>query len=330
MTTNTAYLGIDISKEAIDVALYGNKNYKYAKFDNNKEGFRKLLQWLKKHKAKQCHACMEATGRYGELLAETLYQKGHPVSVVNPANIKRYGQSQLRRNKTDKLDAKLIAHYCATQEPHLWQPPAAHEREVQEMSRHLDALKGNLTREKNRLQSGLRSETVIDNVKETIVFLKQQIAELEEALRNHVNRHPDLKEKVDLLTSIPGIGETTAIGFLAEVPDISRFRSASQIAAFAGVTPFHNHSGQRVTSNGKLCKIGNRRLRTLFFMPQKSARRWNPIVKALVQRLEKAGKSNKVIRGAVMRKLIHLAYGVLKTGKSFDPNHPIINIQGAC
>lgn len=322
----TPYLGIDVSKDSIDVAIYHsddnrNEHYRHANFSNNKDGFRRLLKWLKKHKAQRCHAALEATGRYGELLAEYLYEKKHPVSILNPASIKKYRESRIGRNKTDREDAALIAHYCATQTPHLWQPPAPHIRELQEMSRRLDALKTSRTRERNRLQSGLRSDVVIIDVEANIAFLNQQVKLLEQAIQDHIDRHPDLSEQVDLLRSIPSIGTVTAVGIISEVPDVSRFNSASQMAAYAGLTPSHKHSGRDNYSNGKLLKIGNRRLRSLFFMPQKTARRCNPIIAKLVERLQKANKQPKTIRGAIMRKLCVLAYGVLKTKTPFDPNY---------
>ena len=322
-----SYLGIDISKEHFDVALLRDEKYFMAKFDNSKTGFKKLFSWLKKQKAKQCPACLEATGRYGEALAESLYEKGHAISVVNPAAIKKYAESRMRRNKTDQEDAKIIAHYCATQSPTLWTPPPAHIRELQEMSRRLDTLKSDLVGEKNRLQSGLRSSVVIETIKANIKFLTKQIKALEAEIDNHIDQHPDLKEQVELLDSIPGIGFVTAINFVAEVPDIHRFQSAAQLAAYAGLSPAFNHSGKNNVSSGKLSKIGNKRLRTIFFMPNKSARRFNPIIKALVKRLEDRGKQPKTIRGAVMRKLLHLAYGVRKTGIPFDPNHHLNTFQ---
>ena len=217
------FLGIDISKDHFDVALYVNQQYRLARFANEKDGFRKLTKWLKKHKAQRCAACMEATGRYGDALAEYLFERDHPVSVINPAIIKRYAQSRMRRNKTDAEDAKVIAHYCATQAPDLWRPPAPHIRELQEMTRRLQALKENRTRERNRLQSGLRSATVIADVEANITFLNQQIAALQQAIEQHIDQHPDLKHKLTLLTSIDGIGFITASAFIAEVPDISRF-----------------------------------------------------------------------------------------------------------
>src|SRR6185503_7913918 len=114
-------------------------------------GFKKLSKWLTHKTAGQVKACLEATGRYGDALALYLYQAGHQVSLVNPARIKKYGQSQLQRNKTDKLDARVIADFCRTQEPGLWRPPAPEKRELQEMVRRLSALIKEQTREQNRL-----------------------------------------------------------------------------------------------------------------------------------------------------------------------------------
>ena len=273
----SVYLGIDISKEHFDVALLRDEHYLVARFDNHKIGFHKLLKWLKKQNARRCPTCMEATGRYGETLAEHLYEKGHPVSVVNPAMIKRYAESRMRRNKTDQEDAKLIAHFCATQKPDLWSPPPAHIRELQEMTRRLAALKDQRTAESNRLKSGLRSSIVIADVEANLDFLQQQIEALDQAIQDHIDRHPDLKENYELAQSIPSIGPVSASSFIAEVPDISRFESASQLAAYAGLSPALNHSGKQVFSSGKMSKVGNTRLRTLFFMPQKSARKYNPI-----------------------------------------------------
>lgn len=325
---SSVYLGIDISKEHFDVALWQDERYLTARFDNNQQGFRKLYSWLKKHKARRCPGCMEATGRYGEELAESLYEHQHPVSVVNPASIKKYAESRMRRNKTDQEDAKLIAHYCATQAPDLWQPVPAHIRELQEMTRRLVALKETRTAELNRRQSGLRSAVVIADVEANIGFLNQQISALQQAVQEHIDQHPDLKKNYELVQSIPSLGPVSASSFIAEVPDISRFNSASQLAAYAGLTPSFNHSGKQTFTQGKMSKIGNVHLRTLFFMPQKSARRCNPIIFALVARLQAKGKSAKVIRGAIMRKLLHLAYGVLKTQKPFDPKY-LINLQDA-
>lgn len=319
MTTIT--LGIDISKDKLDVALWRDERYWLGQFVNEPVGFAKLTRWLEKRQGTHCHVCIEATGRYGEAVTFYLHEQGYSVSLVNPARIKAYGDSQLKRNKTDKEDAKVIAHFCATQKPALWTPPSPEARAVQALSRRIDSLKAMRTQESNRCQAGLADQTVLDDIAEHISYLNERIKILTEEVNALVNEYPQLRQQRDLLTSIPGISDITAIKFLAEIPDISQFESASQLAAYAGLTPRHHHSGSSIHKRGKMSKTGNGRFRTAFFLPAVSAMRWNPIVKALVERLEKKGKIKMVIVGAAMRKLVHLAYGVLKTGKPFDPNY---------
>ena len=216
-------LGIDISKDKLDVALYQADRYRGASFSNDKDGHRRLSKWLKKHKAKEAAVCIEATGRYGDGVALHLHERGHKVSVVNPARIKAYGASQLKRNKTDGEDAKTIAHFCATQKPDLWTPLPATIQELQALSRRLENLKADRTRELNRQQSGLTVAIVLDAIAEHIAFLNEQIAAIEQRLRDLIDQDPDLRQKRDLLMTIPGIGELTATNFIAEVPDVTRF-----------------------------------------------------------------------------------------------------------
>jgi transposase len=323
---NTFYLGIDVAKKSFDVALLGGEGPNSGHFSNDPDGFAKLSRWLEKREANELHACLEATGRYGDALAIHLYQQGHRVSVVNPNRIKKYAESKLQRTKTDLVDAKLIAEFCAKEEPAFWAPPRAADVKLQAMVRHVAALKDMRQQERNRLKSGQQSLEVLQVITDHVAFLEVQIADLEQQIKDHIDQHPDMKQKKELLVSIPGISDTTAAKFLAEVPDVSKFPQASQLAAHAGVTPKSRHSGSSVHSPGRMSKIGNARLRSAFYMPALSAGRYNPIIRALVERLEAKGKSKMCIIGAVMRKLIHLAYGVLKTGKPFDPNY-VVNVQ---
>ncbi|HXW00974.1 MAG TPA: transposase [Anaerolineae bacterium] len=314
-------VGIDISKASFDVALLRDECYQLAHFTNNQVGFKKLGKWLKKRQAAGCHMCLEATGRYGQELALFLHEQGWPISVVNPARIKAYAESQLKRNKTDTEDAKVIAHFGATQSPSLWRPPPAEVQALQFLVRRLDSLKSMRTQENNRRQAGLASEAVLTNIEAHLLYLDEQIKAMENQIKDLIDNHPNLRRQRDLLVSIKGISDITAAKFLAEVPDIQQFKSAAQLAAYAGVTPRRKSSGTSVRGKGHLSKMGNSRLRTAFYMPAISAMQWNPLVIPLVERLQKRGKLPKVILGAVMRKLIHLAYGVLKTGKPFDPNY---------
>lgn len=324
----TISLGIDVSKDKLDVALYEAGEYKQATFSNDKDGWQRLARWLKKHKARGVHVCIEATGRYGEGVALYLHQRGYPVSVVNPARIKAYGQSQLQRNKTDRQDAKVIAHFCATQTPHLWTPPSPEVQELQALVRRLETLKANRTRELNRKQSGLTSQTVLTAIEEHITFLNNQIEEIEQRIRDLINQHPELRQQHELLTSIPGIGNITAATFIAEVPDVSRFETAAQLAAYAGLTPRCHDSGSSIHRRGRLVKTGNSRFRTALYLPALAAMRHNPIVCTLVNRLQAKGKKRMTIVGAVMRKLVHLAFGVLKHQQPFDPDY-LVNVQGS-
>ena len=140
-------------------------------------------------------------------------------------------------------------------------------------------------------------------------------------IRAHIDRRPDLKRQRELLETIPAFGEITATLLLAELPDIDRFASARQVAAFAGVTPKHRHSGSSVRGRTQMSKMGQARIRCALYMPAIVARTHNPMAKALADRLTERGKCPMVIIGAMMRKLLHIAYGVLKSGKPFDAQH---------
>lgn len=318
-------LGIDIAKEKFDAALYSEKEFiASGSFRNNSSGFKKLSKWLDKKKTKQTlRTCMEATGRYGDALAYYLYEVGHAVSIVNPLRIRKYTDSKLVRNNTDLIAAKAIADFCRTQEPPLWEPPAPEVRVLKEISRRLDTLIQEQTREKNRLTSGISNQVVIDSIKENIAFLSRQIASLEEEIQDHIDQHPDLKRDQDLLVSIKGIGKKTAMIILGELPDIKRFENVGQVVAYAGLSPKKHISGTSVNKKTKLTKIGNKRLKSALYFPALSAKKHNPIVRNLAVRLEKKNKEKMVVVAASMKKLLQLSYGVLKSGKPFDPNYAL-------
>ena len=322
------YLGVDISKATFDVCLLGGQEPLSGKFSNDASGFKKLGRWLKKRTGAKVHVCMEATGRYWEALALFLTDEGYAVSVVNPKLIKRHAEAVMQRNKTDKQDARTIADYGLKQQPDLWQPPSPAYRQLKEMARHLKALKDDRQRERNRLKSGLSTPEVIETIEEHITFLDKKIEQLEQQIQTHIDQHPDLKADKKLLTSIPGVGDIIAATFMAEIPDVSLFAQADQVAAFAGLTPAEHHSGSSIHKPGKLLKWGNTHLRAVLYMPALSAHQWNPIIARLQERLEARGKSKMTVIVACMRKLLHLCYGVLKTRKPFDPNH-VFNVQSA-
>jgi transposase len=267
------------------------------------------------------HACLEATGTYSEALANYLHTAGHIVSVINPAVIKAFASSELSRTKTDKADAGLIARYCLKHKPAAWSSPPPEISELQALLRRLDALMDMRQQESNRLEAGINAASVKASVSDHIAYLDQQIAQTQSLIKEHINNHPSLKQQRDLLSSIPGIGDLTAAKLLAEIIDINHYSSARQVAAFAGLVPRHNQSGTSVRGRSRLCKVGAARLRKALYFPAIVATRHNPVIKALSQRLRERGKCPMLIIGAAMRKLIHIAYGVLKSGKPFDPSY---------
>jgi transposase len=205
-----AVLGIDIAKDTFAVALLHDSHCEQASFPNTSAGMQKLLIWLRKRKLTHVHACMEATGTYGEALALTLYQAGHVVSVVNPARIAAEASSQLARNKTDAVDAQLIARFCLKEEPRAWTPPTPEMRGLRALVRHLADLQAMRQAEANRLQAGNHPAAVQQTLEEHLAFLAQQIDQLRQQIDAHIESHPDLKRQRDLLVSIKGIGRRTA------------------------------------------------------------------------------------------------------------------------
>ena len=315
-------LGIDISKDSFHLELSINEKLRHRKFANRKEGFGELRAWLAKHKATQVHACLEATGPYSEALALYLHQQGHTVSVVNPVRIKAFGQSELRRNKDDRPDAGLIRRFCEKQRPAPWTPPPVHLRELQALTRHLENLIETRQQQINRLDA-TNTKNVAKSLRKLVAHLDAEIKRTEQQIDDQVDRHPDLKQQSKLLESIPGVGKRTAAKLLAEITDISQYKSARQVAAYAGLTPRNNRSGT-IRGKTRLSKTGNARVRKALFFPAIVAKRHNPIVRAFCQRLSSNGKNKMQVIGAAMRKLIHIVFGVLKSGKYFDPSHELL------
>jgi transposase len=160
---------------------------------------------------------MEATGTYSDALALFLHQAGHAVSVVNPARIKGFAESELRRNKTDRADAALIALFARQKNPELWHPPAAEARQLQILVRHLDDLIEQQTQLSNRLTEGRLVPAVRASLETLLGVIAEQVREIERQIESHFEQHPRLKADRALLVSIPGIGEKTAARLLAEM-----------------------------------------------------------------------------------------------------------------
>jgi len=314
-------LGIDVSKDKLDVVLVSDRRSIHKVFSNNAPGHQHLQNWLIAQRVGQVHACLEATGQYGEVVAEHLYGSGQLVSVVNPARIKKYGESKLHRNKTDKADAALIAEFCQKENPQIWSPLAAEVKQMRALVRRLDDLQANYQQERNRMLSGERDAWVLADLQTHLDYLQERIRAARQAIQEHIKQHPILISQQELLISIPGIGKLTAARLLAEIGDFSAFEDAPQLAAFAGLNPKIKRSGSSVYKKSHISKEGRAALRAFLYMPAIVARKHNPIIREFCERLSERKLPEMAIVTAAMRKLLHLIYGVLKNQLPFDPNY---------
>jgi transposase len=312
-------LGVDIAKAKFDVALLREGKLKFKTFANTPAGLVALRDWLAGLGVARVHACLEATGVYGDALADWLYDGGHVVSLLNPAQVKDFSRSLLTRNKTDAVDAAVLARFGAALSPAPWQPPAPAIRTLRALLRRLCALEETRQQEANRLD--VAETEVRVSIQSHLDYLDAEIRQLRQRIDNHIDQDPDLKQKRNLLTTIPGIGDVVSQNLLSWLPRIQSFDRARQLAAFAGLTPKRHESGSSVRGKTRLSKVGHAPLRKLLYFPAMSAARHNPLLKTFAQRLKANGKPGKLILAAVMRKLLHIAFGVLKSGQPFNPHH---------
>jgi transposase len=313
-----AILGIDVSKATLHLALFqGGVRPQKRTITNDALGFAELRQWLSEQGVKQVHACLEATNTYGKEIACYLHQQGHRVSIVNPARVQGFAQGELSRTKNDSADAAAIGRFCAAMEPKLWHPPAPEAEELQQLTRRLEMLQRMVTQEKNRL--GTATEILDEEIEAHIDFMQGQIEKIEVKIQEHSDGHEVLKRSLELLVSIKGISTRSGSQILAEISNWKEFGSARQLAAYAGLTPQEKQSGSSVQGRTRLCKIGNAHLRRALYFPALTAIRWSEPIQVWTEQLRSRGKRKMQVVGAVMHKLIRVIYGVLKSGKPFDP-----------
>lgn len=310
-------LSIDVSKAKLDCALALGSKFRNKVFANSAAGFVELLAWLEQHAPGSIHACMEATGVYWEAVATALADAGHTVAVINPALAKAHAQSLGLRSKTDAVDARVLADFCREKRPAPWQPPAPAERRLRALVLRHQSLVEMQTQEKNRVQVG--RDDVRDSIDTHLVWLGEELARIEQTIADSLDDDPDLRGKRDLLDSIPGLGERTIAVLLAYGLAGDRFSQARQFVAFAGLSPRLHESGSSIRAKPRLSKIGHAFLRHALYMPAMVTLYRTAWGRCFRDRLLAAGKPPKLIIGAMMRKLAQVAFGVVRSGKPFDP-----------
>lgn len=314
------YLGMDVAKAKLDCCLLlddASNKRKTKVISNSKSGIADFLTWIGKQQIAPdaLHVVMEGTGVYHEQAALALADAGVTVSIVNPAQVKDFGRGLAIRTKTDGVDSFVLARYGALLKPSAWTPPAPEARMLQALLARRDAIVQDLQRERNRQEKADATDTpelVRKSLGDSIKFLVAQLTQLQQNIDDHINRHPNLKKSMSLLQSIPGVGQQVG-GNMLSVLSSHRFESAEQLAAYLGLVPVERQSGSSVLGRAKLSKAGPARIRAVLYMAAVAAKRCNPHVKAVYERLLARGKCKMSALGAAMRKLVHLCFGVFKT-----------------
>ena len=304
--SSTPAAGIDTSKEKLDIAVHGQSGR--WEIANDRPGWRKLAQLLTKADVRRVG--IEATGGYERGVVEHLRAAGFIVLVLQPIQVKAFGLARLRRAKNDKLDAALIAAFTASLEQ-IRNAPDPRLAELAEQLTFLEQIEDDIKRFKTRLEHidkpGLR-RIVLNDIARLKARRLSQIRHIAKQLR----AHHDLAARLDLVMSIPGIGERTALALLVRMPELGRV-SREEAASLAGLAPFDNDSGQY--KGQRRIAGGRARLRrSLFAAALPAAFRWNKAVMALYARLIAAGKAHNVALIACARKLLIYANTVVQRG----------------
>lgn len=311
----TTIYGIDVSKDTFDVATIEGK---HEQFDNTQKGFRSFLKDLDA----TALCVMEVTGIYHLELARFLYQQNIAVSVVNPLSIKRFIQMHLKRNKTDKADAKMIALYASKQEIALWKPSDKvldKSADYYRLMEHLIQARADLKNVLDALKSKKSEASLLQIVKKQIEYQSKQIQEIEAQINDFIKDY-----NTTLLTnlkSIKGIGERTATALIIATNGFDNFESSKQLASYFGLAPTENSSGTSIRGNRKISKMGNPLIRKKLYMCSLQASRYNKTCKNLYERLVNKGKSKKLALIAVANKLLKIVFAIVKSGLPYDQNY---------
>lgn len=328
---NKMIIGIDVSKNDLDVAFWQNdKSFFLGKYPNSQNGFQTIYQDVetKRQKANAdiVLAVMEPTGGYEQHFAYFAFNKGWEVSLPNPGNVRNWIKGIGKRAKTDKQDAMMLAHFGAVQQPLLWKPLPDDVAELESMLDRLDDLNEILRSEKNRMESQQNRQvchTVSQkSIQDNISYLEKQIEILEEAVKNHFDTHRHLKEQIKNLKTVPGVGNKLSPHLLIAMHRFSVLTdcngTSKAITAYYGLDPNPNESGKSVRKRPSISRQGDRHIRHLLYMGALGGIRGKNPLQAFYQRLVGRGKKAKVAIVASARKIIVWCWAVFRQGLSFD------------
>jgi transposase len=311
-------IGLDVSKETIDLSVYNGKHHKHKILKNSP---RQLLHYIKRYDPSSTHVIMESTGVYHLRLAFAATEAGYPVSIVNPLIIKRYGEMKLRRVKTDKADAKLIAEYGYEQKPGLFKPADKERIHLQQILKGLEELYKSRTQMSNRIEAYDHGIGIAPSLRESlssiIKTIDEEIQKLTDELNDYMDTHyPQLKST---LKSIPGVGDKTASTIIAYYGEFESFSTAKQAASYAGINPNPRQSGTSVNRCSNISKRGHSIIRKALYMCALSLVRCNPEYKAYYESMLARGKAKKKALVAVANKILRQIFAVIKYQRQWTP-----------
>lgn len=316
-------LGLDVSKQTIDACLlFDGGKKKKLKVQNNKTGFVELVRFLQELPLECIHACMEPTGRYHRPLQNFLLGLGIKVSLVDTFTVQHHARSKKIRNKTDKIDGYILADYCLMHVPPAFEAPDENFLKLRDLQNRLANIAGMIRQEENRLEAGLESDIVRQDIEEHLGRLYVSQKKLAKAAKELVRLDPSMNQCFKILSSIIGIGDSSAIMLLAMIR-FDQFENGRKVGAFAGLVPRFHESGTSINSRPSISRIGSSYLRKSLYYPAMSAMQHNPQLREFAERLREKNKPGKVIVCAVMRKLLVLAGTLLRKQEFYNPSYAL-------
>jgi len=307
-TRNRKFVGIDVAKEKLDIAVFGEA--KASQVTNDEKGIGKLIQEMKRLKPDLI--VVEATGGYHRAVVLRMYEAGLPMAVVNPARVRQYARASGLLAKTDKLDALNLAEFGKQMKPRKFEAKSESERQISALLVRRRQLEEMLKAEKSRLQTvsaGMRS-----SVERMIEMLKGEIKRLETELDNFMKENESWREQEEILTSAKGVGRMTAATLLAELPELGKL-DRKKIAALVGLAPMNSDSGKK--RGYRKTKGGRMEVRNVLYMSTLVATRYNPLIKVQYQELQRRGKVKKVALTACMRKFLTILNAMMRDQQPF-------------
>lgn len=332
------WVGVDVSKDTFDVAVLLEKEeldlrkIPVKNFCRMKQGVKSFFEWVDTlvQKHDEFHVVMESTGKYSIELAAWIFEicPSVKVSIINPAQANAFFKSLGLRNKTDKIDARALAIYARERNPHAYEPLPSHLAELQSLSRERDALMQMFVAEKLRAKEQNISKVVVRIQKKVIAHLERQLEKIKEEMKKIVKENENLSRDVRLLCTIPGVGEITAMVVLAELGDLRRFERSRQLSAFAGLSPKQISSGSSVRKRTRLCKQGNKRIRSALYMSTLSVIGRNNSFDDWYVKLVDKGKNKRVAMGGLMRKILVTMRAILISGQTYSSTYQ--HVRNSC